>query len=79
MELWLNLYNFYLRDIPQIKTFLKMEKIVHLLRHYDKKRRYEYCCNSHAEFFAIDEKNVMNPDYKSKIEKFTCKKYFIQI
>lgn len=68
----MNLYKFYLRDVPQIVTFIKMEKIVHLLRYYDKNRLFEYCCNCHAEFFDIFDKKVMSPDLNSKLESFTC-------
>jgi len=72
-ELWRSLYQFYVSDVSQIKSFMKMSKVCLILRYYDINRYYEYCCNEHANVFNSNTNNdisltVMQPDMPNKAE-----------
>ena len=49
--LWSNIYSFFTSDDTQIKNFFNIRKICLLLRLFDEKRYFEYCCKYHANIF----------------------------
>ena len=48
---------------------MKIQKIVFVLRYYDKNKYTEYCCQTHASSFALEEGDCMkvmeNPMYNT--------------
>lgn len=72
-DLWSSLYQFYVSDELQIKSFMRMFKICLVLRYYDSTRFTEFCCEEHASLFEPSENVnnkivIMNPPLKVKIE-----------
>ena len=78
-KLWDNVYYFFYEDYSQMKDTLNISKICLLLRFYDEKRYYEYCCTDHANIFSKTKYNensgeeekmkIMSPEMNEKVDK----------
>lgn len=71
--LWKNLYLFYVSDVSQIRSFMRMKKIIIILRYYDNKKFSEFCCNEHNKLFVKTNLRVMDPPLNLLIESLISK------
>jgi hypothetical protein len=67
IQMWKSIYQFYVSDSSQIKSFMKMSKICFVLKYYDNQRFSKYCCKNHLEIFYRKESNDENSE-KEKLE-----------
>lgn len=67
-EFWTSLREqFECLDVNSVLSFLPMSKICLLLKYYDEKRYFEYCCENHKNAFISNiNSRVMVPNFRSK-------------
>ena len=69
MNLWQNLYYFFLSDHTFIKEFFNLKKICLLLRIFDGERYNKLCCKRHYEIFNIENNdNILKPEMSERIK-----------
>ena len=70
LKIWEGIFNYFKNNIDKMKDELDMNKIINLLRFYDKNRYEKYCCKKHASLFGCNKDNeIINPDINSRIGK----------
>lgn len=69
IKMWNYIYQFYVSDSSQIKSFMKMSKICLVLKYYDNERFIKYCCKNHIEIFYKKEKSDENLSNEKILKK----------
>ena len=69
-KIWEGIYNYFKKDPKPIKDSIDFQKIINLLRFYDRNRYDKYCCKKHASLLrSNDENEIVQPDMNSRLGK----------
>ena len=69
-KIWEGIYNYFKKDAKQLKDIIDFQKIINLLRFYDRNRYDKYCCKKHASLLrSNDENEIIQPDMNSRLGK----------
>ena len=70
LKIWEGIFNYFKNNIEIMKDALDIDKIINLLRFYDKSRYEKYCCKKHASLFGCtNESDIIYPEMNSRIGK----------
>ena len=69
-KIWEGIYSYFKKDSKPIKDSIDFQKIINLLRFYDRNRYNKYCCKKHASLLrSNDENEIVQPDMNSRLGK----------
>ena len=58
---WKALHQISLNNISKFKSIFRLNKMIYILKYYDRNKFTEYCCQTHAKLFIDEYYTIMNP------------------